>query len=192
MLTHLRESLLAMQQRDLSVRAELEADGPLFDGYNPLMEAVHRENASQLRQLITEHGWPHEAMVGADGAEAAWLIAQHSISDPAFMRACLELLAAEAAAGRIPRWQHAFLHDRARTLKGKPQRYGTQIELTPQGAVVCEVEDPQRLDALRKEAGLGPIDDRLKAFANAPLPSDTEFKVRKSAELAWRRKVGWI
>jgi hypothetical protein len=180
-----------MQQHDLSVRDELAADGSLFDGYHPRMEAVHRANAAMLRQVIAEHGWPNEELVGPDGAEAAWLVAQHSIGEPEFMRACRTLLAAEAEAGTVPRWQHAYLHDRVQVSEGKPQRYGTQFEITPDGPVVCEVDDPGRLDEIRKAVGLGPLQEHLKTLASQPLPSPEEYRARKAAELAWRTKIGW-
>ncbi len=191
MLATLRETLLAMQQQDLSVRAELAADGSLFEGYHPRMEALHRANAQLLRQLIAEHGWPNEEIAGTDGAEAAWLVAQHSISEPEFMRSCRDLVAVEARAGRVPSWQHAYLYDRIQVSEGKPQRFGTQFEMTPDGPVVCEVDQPERLDDNRKEVGLGPMHQRLAAMAHEPRPSPEEFEARKATERAWRQKVGW-
>jgi hypothetical protein len=72
----------------------LARDGSLFEGYSPEMERVHLENATRLEAIIVRHGWPGLSAVGADGAEAAWLVAQHAISRPAFQRRCLELLRA--------------------------------------------------------------------------------------------------
>lgn len=191
MLSSLREALLALQRRDLEVRAALAADGCLYDGYHPQMEEVHRENAAALRRLIAEFGWPHEAIAGKDGAEAAWLVAQHAISEPAFQRACRDLLATEAQLGRVPRWHHAYLEDRINVSEGKPQRFGTQIDLTPDGPVVCEVAEPHRLDERRKEVGLTPIRERVKAMKGDPRPSVEQFQARKAAEREWRVKVGW-
>lgn len=88
----LRQALLAMKEEDLSVRAALIAEGVLSDGYHPRMEAVHRSNAARLTGIIERYGWPGKSLVGEDGAEAAWLIAQHAIGDPPFMRRCLLLL----------------------------------------------------------------------------------------------------
>ncbi|WP_341675493.1 DUF6624 domain-containing protein [Niveibacterium sp. SC-1] len=191
MLSEIRDALLAMQDRDRSVSAQLAADGTLFGGYAPRMEAVHRENATALRRLIELYGWPHEGLVGKDGAEAAWLVAQHAIGEPAFMRRCRDLLAQEAVADRIPQWQHAYLDDRIRVFEGKSQRFGTQFELTPQGAVLCVTEAPESLDERRKQIGLGPVSDRLRALAHEPRPSEQEYASRKAAEAAWRVSVGW-
>jgi hypothetical protein len=74
----IRDQLLSMRARDEQVRGELMADGSLYEGYHPRMEEVHRANASALRSVIDMHGWPHAGLVGGEGAEAAWLIAQHS------------------------------------------------------------------------------------------------------------------
>ena len=41
----LAAELIALRDHDLAVRTELQADGSLFDGYHPRMEAVHRANA---------------------------------------------------------------------------------------------------------------------------------------------------
>ena len=78
-----RDQLLRMDARDQTVRGELAADGSLFKGYHPRMEAVHRENAAKLRDIVLRVGWPGEKLVGKDGAHAAWRIAQHSIGEPA-------------------------------------------------------------------------------------------------------------
>lgn len=185
----LRNTLLALQERDLALRTELQADGTLFRGYHPRMESVHRDNARQLRELIERFGWPNERLAGHDGAEAAWLIAQHSIAEPEFMRNCRAFLEKEVVSGTVPLWQYAYMDDRIRVFEGKPQRFGTQIELTPEGPTLCEVEDPESLDGRRQEAGLGPIAERLQS--NQPCPTPIEFAARKEAERKWRLKVGW-
>lgn len=187
-----RQVLLALQDRDAAVRAELEADGVLFDGYHPRMEQVHRENAAQLRILIDRHGWPHEHVAGRDAAEAAWLIAQHAIGEPGFMRRCRDLLEKEVAAGTVPQWQFAYLDDRIRVSEGRLQRFGTQFELTPAGPVLCPTADPDLLDQRRHLAGLGPIAEHLQRMRSNPRPTLGEYEAKRQAELQWRLRVGWI
>ena len=150
----LRTQLLALRARDEQVRAELAADGSLFEGYHPRMEEVHRLNARELRSVIETHGWPHDELVGAEAAEAAWLVAQHAIGEPDFMRRCRALLDEASSSGRVPRWQFAYIHDRIRVFEGKPQRFGTQIDLGPDGPKPHELEDAAQVDAWRKEVGL--------------------------------------
>jgi hypothetical protein len=113
----LRDELLAMKEHDLRVRERLAEDGSLFKGYHPEMEEVHRRNAARLLEIIGELGWPGLGLVGEDGAEAAWLVAQHAISEPTFQRRCLALLQAAAEAAEAPAYQAAYLEDRFESLK---------------------------------------------------------------------------
>ena len=38
---------------------------------------VRVANADRLREIVAAHGWQGRALVGEEGAEHAWLIAQH-------------------------------------------------------------------------------------------------------------------
>ena len=192
MIDALREALLALRQRDIEMRSVLIEAGALQAGYDPRMEDVHRANAEALRRLIDRWGWPNEAMAGADGAESAWLVAQHAIAEPDFMRRCRALVEAEAAAGRVPGWQHAYLDDRIRAFEGRPQRFGTQSDMTPQGPELYAVDDPARLDARRRDVGLGPIAQRLAEAATGARPTDEQYRQRQLAERAWRQRIGWL
>lgn len=191
-LDDLRQQLLSMRARDEEVRAELATDGSLFEGYHPRMEQIHRANAEALEALIQKHGWPHEALAGADGAEAAWLIAQHAIGEVAFMRRCRKLLDEASSRGFVPRWQFAYIDDRIRAFEGKPQRYGTQIDMRPEGPVPLELEDASQVEAWRREAGLSPLDAALARTRGEPRPTAQEYAALQSAGLTWRRKAGWL
>ncbi|WP_343995638.1 DUF6624 domain-containing protein [Ideonella azotifigens] len=188
----LRNQLLAMASRDERVRAELQAEGTLLEGYHPRMEAVHRANAADLRALMEEHGWPSEALVGPEGAEAAWLVLQHSIAEPGFMRHCRTLIDEASRIGLVPRWQFAYLDDRIRVFEGKAQRFGTQFDLTPDGPELNALEDPSQVDRWRREAGLGPVSEVLSRARGLPLPSHEEYASKQVAGNLWRRDVGWV
>ena len=123
----LARELIGMRADDLRVRSDLERAGRLFRGYDAEMEAVHRRNAARLRDIIGEHGWPGRDIVGDDGADAAWLIAQHAIGEPDFQRSCLVHLQHAAERGAVPRRHVEYLLDRIRVFEGWPQLYGTQV-----------------------------------------------------------------
>lgn len=188
----LRAELIQMDEYDQVVRAELAADGSLFDGYHPRMAAVHDANAARLRTIIATHGWPTEPLVGVDGAKAAHRIAQHSINHPEFMRECRRLLEEASARGEAPRWQFAYLDDRIRVYEGLPQRYGTQWRDGPHGLEPYPIEDPDHVDERRAELGLPSLAE-LRASAPPERPPSPEAARRlEEQELAWRRAVGWI
>lgn len=189
----LAAELIALREHDIAVREELARDGSLFGGYHPRMEAVHRANAARLREIIAEHGWPGTPLVGTRGAQAAWLIAQHAIGEPEFMRQCRDLLAGAVAAGAAPAWHLAYLDDRIRVFEDKPQRYGTQLRAGADGrAEPCPLENPAGVEALRAEVGLPPLADALAQAQLHPPLLPAAQSAKDAAEREWRRKVGWL
>ncbi|MBC7987536.1 MAG: hypothetical protein H7X93_12855, partial [Sphingomonadaceae bacterium] len=150
------ERLIAAMARDQRVRGELDARGLLYrDGYNPEMQEVHEANADLLAGIVAKHGWPDAARFGAEAATAAWMIAQHAIARPDFMRACLAAMKAGGAAG----WQIAMIEDRIAVFEGRPQTWGTQFDLDDAGELVAQpIADPDTLDARRAAIGLEPLD----------------------------------
>jgi hypothetical protein len=175
---------------DARVRAELAADGSLFHGYHPRMEAVHRQNAAFLAEVLEEHGWPSESLVGSEAAQAAWLIAQHAIGEPSFQRRCLGLLVEAAARGDVPAWQPAMLEDRIRMFEGRPQVYGTQLEADDEGHLrPYWIEDPSRVAERRRQVGLGPLEE-VPGRAERVMSLE-ERSAHEREYQAWLRRVGW-
>ena len=99
----LRAELLRRVAADQEARHALDAAA---------MAAADGENLPWLRQVITDVGWPGKSLVGEDGAHAAWLLAQHADSDPAFQRRCLDLLTGAVERGEATIVQQAYLTDR--------------------------------------------------------------------------------
>ncbi|GAB2489130.1 hypothetical protein GCM10027266_01000 [Arenimonas alkanexedens] len=126
-----------------------------------LIDKLNKEHASRLKRIIKENGWPGRSLVGDDGAQAAWLIVQHSDHDPVFQREVLELLQPLVSSGDVKASEYAYLWDRIHS----PQRYGTQGECTNDGKwVVREIESPEDVNARRAAAGLFPekLEDYIK------------------------------
>jgi hypothetical protein len=181
--------LLALVARDDAVRARLLAEGSLFEGYHPEMEAVHRANAARLRELIGIHGWPGRGRVGPAAAHAAWRIVQHAIGEPEFLRAMLPIVAEDP---ETPRAEVAMLEDRIRVFEGKLQRYGTQFDWNDEGTALVPmvgVEDAVSVDERRESVGLPPMVWRRQPGDGERPPRDPAAK-RRAAE-AWLRRVGW-
>ena len=107
-----------MAAEDETVRAELVADGSLFDGYHSRMAEVHRRNAKRLDAIIDAHGWPGRVLVGEDASRAAFLVLQHAIGSPAVMRRGLPLVQAAAMDGDVDPVQVAMLEDRILSFEG--------------------------------------------------------------------------
>ena len=185
----LAAELLAMKAEDLRVRDELAGDGSLFDGYHPRMEEVHRRNAARLREIIAECGWPGQSLVGQQATEAAWMIVQHDIGEPQFLRDMLDIFREEAARGELPAKWAALTEDRIRMYEGRPQVYATNMNWNERGELVIgEVEDPERLNQRRAAVGLPPFRDPVIPSDQPPLKNPQEF-YRRYVE--WLHRVGW-
>lgn len=192
----LQEELLRLASEDVRIRDELAADGSLFDGYHPRMQDVHRRNAKCLQEILEQVGWPGVRLVGEDGEQAAWLILQHAIGEPAFQRRGLELLEEAARRGEAPLEQVAMLEDRIRVLEGREQWYGTQFDWDEHGEMSpAPIEDPEGVDARRREVGLPPLREQVGrmreqvAADRERVPKD--LAARREEMEAWCRSVGW-
>src|SRR5215472_13978623 len=116
MRSELRAELLRRAEQDQVARAELlhraEHDKVAQAGPEPgwdTVASVDADNLIWLKSVVAEAGWPSWSMVGEDGAHAAWLLAQHADSDPAFQRQCLDLLTAAVQHGEATITQQAYL-----------------------------------------------------------------------------------
>lgn len=98
-----RAELLQMRWVDQAVRARvMEAiRGGGTEGLGNVLRLmrlsflerrVDENNADRLKALVDEHGWLHAGRVGEDGAEAAFLLAQHADHDPRFQERVLRHL----------------------------------------------------------------------------------------------------
>ncbi|HVA46404.1 MAG TPA: DUF6624 domain-containing protein [Pirellulales bacterium] len=166
----LRQELLDRTQKDQAVRKELLSRTP-DDAEVQEMVQVDLDNTAWLKQVVESHGWPGNALVGEDGAFAAWLLVQHADLDPAFQKKCLGLLAKAVEKNDASPRNLAYLTDRVRVNEKKPQVYGTQFDLVGGKLKPKPIEDDAHVDDRRKQAGLEPLSEYLKS-AEAALPPD--------------------
>jgi len=198
-MTHdvVREKLLALVAEDDRVRAELAADGTLFDGYNARMREVHERNAAALETILAAHGWPGFAVAGADGAAAAWRIAQHAIGLPAFQRRCFRLLEEAVAKGDADPKHLAMLDDRIAFNERRPQKYGTQYDWDETRKMSAwHLDDPAEVERRRAALGMKSMAAQEAAVGDGSaewkehVPRDWHARQREIEE--WARSVGWI
>jgi hypothetical protein len=156
----LRAELLARREEDQRIRkAAMASGGTLTREQQAEWQRIDEANTRWLNDLVDAHGWPGKSLVGADGADAAWLFAQHADRQPQLQRKFLDLLRAAVAAGEASATNLAYMEDRVRVAEGHPQLYGTQFT----GVVVryepFPIEDEEHVDERRASVGLGPLAD---------------------------------
>jgi len=192
----LLDELLAMARRDADMRARLLSAGKLYGDYAEEMQQVHEQNAKRLDEIVAEHGWPGISVVGLEGSRAAWLIAQHAICTPDLQRKFLAVLQRASESGDVSKRQVAFLTDRIRFNENKPQLYGTVLDWNERGELSCELEDPENVDARRREIGLPPFHEDVARHREeverdgGKAPEDYAEYKRIGQE--WASRVGWM
>lgn len=151
----LRERLLGMVERELAVADRLfarlasepaldvELERRLGGGTTPLilalaewpdapeeaveLLAVNADHVARLAELLETGRWPGLRDVGADGADAAWMLAQHADRDNERRRAWLALVADAVATGDADPRHLATLTDRTAVVAGEPPPFGTIV-----------------------------------------------------------------
>lgn len=191
--------LIERADHDLTVRQQLLDAGKLSGGYNPDMEAVHLSNAQWLHELIEQIGWPAQEQVGEAASQAAWLIVQHAIGRPAFMKQALALMEAQQTTRTIDPVNLAFLSDRIAMYTDRPQSYGTQFVSDEQGRLVPHPLDGsmEQVNQRRQQLGLNTVAERLAELtAQLPVeqrntPTAADRRAERERYDAWRKRVGW-
>jgi hypothetical protein len=172
----LRLELLRMERADQAAierQIRIERRSP-FDGVVESREKtkkneVFARNTARLKEILETHGWPGKTLVGQEGAEAAWLIAQHSDADTKFQQRCLRALMDAAMVGEAS-WRHvAYLFDRIAVNRGEPQRYGTQGRCTSAGRwEPYEIKEIESVGERREDVGFKPLDKYIEQFDCTP------------------------
>lgn len=136
------------------------------EGYREGAKLAHR-HALRLAEIVSQHGWPGRALVGDDGAGAAWAVAQHADHDNDLCQEWLPLVADAVTRGDCAPLHLAALTDRVLLRATLPQQYGTVIE--PAGGTWrprAPMDDPEAIDERRRAIGLDSLADYV-----ASLPS---------------------
>ncbi len=155
----LRVELISMHLVNQQLREELIRIGlgklTLKDIYR--QESLDRMHSSRLKEILAYNGWPGKDLVGTDGAEAAFHLAEHSHREPQFQRECLKLMGRGMERGQVDPAHYAELYDRVKVAAGELQRFGTQAHVVNGELKFLPLEDPQRVDSRRAKMGLEPL-----------------------------------
>lgn len=128
-----------------------------------IMKKADDTNADKIQDIIDRAGWLGSDKVGYYGNQTYFLAIQH-VEDTIVQKRYLPVLRKAVKEGRAEPWQYAFLQDRLLMNQGKPQIYGTQkiISADPEKSYLIPLQDPENVDELRAEVGLGPLQEELE------------------------------
>jgi hypothetical protein len=161
----LRDFLLNLKKVNQSIRAELIAKGyGRLDSLDLARQAaVDEANQEHLKEIVENFGWPDRFMVGMDGVEAAFLIAQNS--DHAFQRQILPAIRAAYQRGDLVSGDYALYVDGILVEESNVQRFGTQAYVEEGKLKLYPIEDRANVDERRAELGLEPLAEYVRKLA---------------------------
>lgn len=164
----LREELLQRLKNDQDMRKEMAskyAPGqPLPSEVGEKFRAVDRENTEWMKKIVDQYGYPGYSMVGRDGEIAAFLLVQHADKDLIFQKKVLKLLKKAVEQKDATPSSMAYLTDRVLVVDGKPQMYGTQMQMVDGGMKPAPIEDEANVDKRSLELGLPSLAEYLKIY----------------------------
>ena len=191
------EIIIDLKNVDLALRDKLIRSGQLSEGYNEEMNAVHIRNAQILSDIIDTIGYPTVDKVGKEANEATWLIIQHAIGLPEFMKKSATMLEKAVGENKADPQSLAYLTDRIAVLEGREQLYGTQFDWDEFGKLSPNhFDDIEKVNERRKSIGLNTLEEQTKIIRcrakdeNQSPPIDFESRRHKFEN--WKRIVGWI
>ena len=190
------EKIIELKNADLEFREKLIESGKLGEGYNKKMAEIHNKNAKTLNEIINKIGYPTLDKVGKEANEATWLIIQHSIGQPNFMKKCVKLLEIAVHQNKANSKNLAYLTDRIAVFENKPQLYGTQFDWDESGELSPNTfDDLKKVNQRRKSIGLNSIKEQTKIIRkqakNNKQSPPTDLKKRKQEIEEWKKTVGW-
>lgn len=116
-------------------------------------------NLARTVELLDKYGWISTSIAGSAN-QALFYVIQHA--SPDIIDKYLPVFEKAARNNEIPRTLFAKMYDRRQMYAGKPQRYGTQLvqkDVASKEMVLWKIEDPDKVNALRKEMDLPPLPD---------------------------------
>ena len=126
------------------------------------LDETDSTNLASVSRILDTYGWP--SGLSDEANQAIFLVIDHSGLKT--MNKYIGLFRDAVEKGYIQMNDLVTMEDRMLMNSRKPQKYGTQAySLVEDGKTVIyiwPVEDPDKLDALRKSVGLMPIEDYLE------------------------------
>lgn len=162
----LRNTLLGIYHTDQNPRGQLiklmKSNPANKEASEQIWKEIMRNDSINLCrtiELLDTNGWIPKSKVGLAN-QALFFVIQHA--KPDIIAKYLTLFETAAKNNELPRELFAKMYDRQQMYSGKPQRYGTQrVRKDPstKEMVLWKIENPDSVNALRKEMNLPPLEE---------------------------------
>jgi len=140
-------------------------------------DSVYKKHQKILDSIFAIYGFPGYDLIGKEGSQNFWLMAQHADHDPKFQQKVLKQMKIEVAKENADPVTYAKLTDRVNLNLGKRQIYGTQVTYNLQ---ICQAYPKDLTDSIhvnkrRAEMGLEPIEKYLNEMSEIHFEMNKEY-----------------
>ncbi|HKE59584.1 MAG TPA: VWA domain-containing protein [Pyrinomonadaceae bacterium] len=133
------------------------------DNAQKQLDEIRVKSSTKFCQLLKRYGWPTTSMVEIDGIAATFHLLQNTAPFE-MQRDLLPVVRAAAKFDENQKPQFAGIVDRLRANAGQKQLFGTLAVPANGLLVLYPIEDEKHVEERRKQAGLPPLPDYLRAL----------------------------
>ncbi|MDJ1466900.1 hypothetical protein QNI19_25120 [Cytophagaceae bacterium DM2B3-1] len=126
--------------------------------------AIDKKNQQLVISIIENCGFPTAEVHGSKSVDAAFLVIQHAGKN--VREKYFPLIKRSADKGDLQWSKVALMEDRMLMDRGEKQKYGSQVTKANGSDkwVLYPLQDPENVNKIREEVGLGPIEEYLEHF----------------------------
>lgn len=128
------------------------------EAQNPFQRVFEKDSVNTIKvsAIIDKFGWLGPCVIGKKGNLTLFLVIQHS--DLKTQEKYLPLMKEAVKKGNASGADLALLVDRVEMLNGRPQIYGSQIQMKEGKMVIYPIFDEKNVDKRRANVGLEPLE----------------------------------
>lgn len=159
-------------------------------GYSDEMRKIHEDNAQFLEETLKIVRLDELMSVSKEIADAVFLIIQHAISLPSFMKEMLVRLS--VGPSKHPLYA-AYIEDRIHYFERQPQRYGTQYDYNEQGQMSMYwcTDSIEMINQRRALVGMNTVQENEQRFIHQPALAPDEVFHYVQDQHEWLIRTGW-
>ena len=158
--------------------------------YDPGMRQIHEDNAAYAKECVNKYSLSALMNDSREVAEAVFILIQHAISMPDFMKSMLVLFQEVTPSQPV---YVAYMTDRILSMSRRPQQYGCTYDYDESGQMVMYwvTDNKEVINERRLAIGLSSVEENEQRFINRPPMTPEAAREYLDRQHQWLIETGW-
>lgn len=143
-----------------TIRTQFGFDSKEMKGLIATMNEKDSINLIKVKNILDQYGWLRPDVIGEQGNTTLFLVIQHA--DLKSQEKYLPMMQEAVKNGKAEGSQLALLIDRVEMYNGRPQIYGSQINMENGKHIIYKILDEVNVNKRRAAVGLQPLEEYVK------------------------------